>query len=186
MGRPATVNDGLPRYVRVRRRGARCHYYLDLGGTPRKELPLGTNKEAALSEATRLLGVEAQHLIQTVHEREHARIATALFRGLRINASTRAIPVEIEAADVARLLADSGGRCSLTALPFTYSRDKDQRVRPWFPSVDRIDPRRGYTRDNVRLVCVIVNLALNRFGESALLRMATALSRRRAILRNRI
>ena len=35
---------------------------------------------------------------------------------------------------------------------------------PFMASIDRIDPNRGYTRDNVRLVCWIVNCGMNNFS----------------------
>lgn len=59
------------------------------------------------------------------------------------------------------------GKCILTGMPFVLDRNEDgnRYQRPYAPSIDRIDPSKGYTKDNVRLVCVIVNLALNRFGE---------------------
>jgi hypothetical protein len=36
---------------------------------------------------------------------------------------------------------------------------------PFSPSIDRIDSNKGYTKDNCRLVCTIVNFGLHRFGE---------------------
>lgn len=45
------------------------------------------------------------------------------------------------------------------------------------PSIDRIDTTRGYTPDNVRLVCAAVNLALNQFGEGIFFRIVTSTAR---------
>ena len=59
------------------------------------------------------------------------------------------------------------GKCEMTGIPFTSERNPDGKrfYMPYSPSLDRIDSNKGYTKDNVRLVCVIVNLALNVFGE---------------------
>jgi hypothetical protein len=59
------------------------------------------------------------------------------------------------------------GRCALTGLQFRLEAASGMgfRYNPLAPSLDRIDTNRGYTRDNVRLVCTAINLALNEFGE---------------------
>jgi len=38
-------------------------------------------------------------------------------------------------------------------------------MRPFSASIDRINTNLGYTKDNVRFVCTMVNFALNEFGE---------------------
>jgi hypothetical protein len=43
---------------------------------------------------------------------------------------------------------------------------------PFSPSIDRIDTVGGYTTDNVRLVCVAANFALNQWGDDVLRRLA--------------
>lgn len=60
-----------------------------------------------------------------------------------------------------RKLEEQDYRCALTYLPFS---SVGGNRNPFAPSVDRIDSRRGYSRDNVRLVLLSVNLALNDFG----------------------
>jgi hypothetical protein len=45
------------------------------------------------------------------------------------------------------------GKCALTGLPMTWKTDEDMSL-----SIDRIDPLRGYDRDNVRLVCTRINI----------------------------
>lgn len=47
---------------------------------------------------------------------------------------------------------------------------------PFQPSIDRIDNERGYEKDNVRIVCLIVNLARSDFGDDALVKMANAIT----------
>jgi hypothetical protein len=39
--------------------------------------------------------------------------------------------------------------------------DGGKAKRPYAPNLDRIDPRHGYEPDNVRVVCAIVNFAMN-------------------------
>lgn len=56
-------------------------------------------------------------------------------------------------------------KCEITGLPIIYELEKNG-INPFRPSVDRIDCKKGYTEDNVRVVCVAVNYCLNEFGIS--------------------
>ena len=72
------------------------------------------------------------------------------------------------------------GRCALTGLEMTLEiGDGSRRYIPFNPSLDRIDPKKGYTKENTRLVCTIVNIALNQFGEDAFARMCFAYTQQR-------
>lgn len=64
-------------------------------------------------------------------------------------------------------------RCAVSEIKFVSPRGPRD---PFSPSIDRIDNSRGYEPDNVRLVCLIVNLARNNFGDEALLEMARAVA----------
>jgi hypothetical protein len=59
------------------------------------------------------------------------------------------------------------GKCSLTGiqLQFGFNQDSSRHFMPESPSLDRIDPVVGYTKENTRLVCTAINLAMNHFGE---------------------
>ena len=57
------------------------------------------------------------------------------------------------------------GKCALTDI--TFNLNKYGKKRAFAPSIDRINCNNGYSKDNVRIVCLIVNLALNDFGDEA-------------------
>lgn len=50
------------------------------------------------------------------------------------------------------------GKCQVTKLTLDLKFD-DDRMNPLAPSLDRIDPRRGYVPGNVQMVCWVYNRA---------------------------
>jgi hypothetical protein len=50
MGRKPSRWKNLPPGMRARERGAKVHYYLDTGGRPRKEIPLGSDYVLAVAK----------------------------------------------------------------------------------------------------------------------------------------
>lgn len=54
MGRKPSRWTNLPTGMRARERGKKVHYYLDIGGRPRKEIPLGSDYVVAVQEWSRL------------------------------------------------------------------------------------------------------------------------------------
>ena len=63
------------------------------------------------------------------------------------------------------------GVCQKTGLPFVMKKGGKS---PLQPSVDRIDSNRGYTKDNCQVVCLIFNLAKNKFAEKDVYKFAKA------------
>jgi hypothetical protein len=53
------------------------------------------------------------------------------------------------------------------------------RFHPYAPSIDRINPKRGYTPDNVRLVVFAINTMLLDWGPTVLERVASAYAYRK-------
>lgn len=72
------------------------------------------------------------------------------------------------------VLLRSGGHCEVTGIRFDFGTQQG-RIRPWIPSLDRIDSGGGYTLTNVRITCCVVNLALSHWGDAVLERIAIAL-----------
>lgn len=67
--------------------------------------------------------------------------------------------------------------CELTGLSFDMSvRTRRPQLRT--PSIDRIEPGKGYTKDNCRIVLFGVNLWLRDFTLEAIIPIAAALAER--------
>lgn len=67
------------------------------------------------------------------------------------------------------------GVCEVTGLPIEMLAS---RARAWGPSLDRTDNSRGYTQDNVKLVCWMYNAAKGVSTHEDVMKLAGALCRR--------
>jgi hypothetical protein len=52
---------------------------------------------------------------------------------------------------------------------------EQSRRTPWSASIDRIEPRLGYTPENTRVVCWMLNAAKGEYSDSDVIKMARAL-----------
>ncbi len=66
-------------------------------------------------------------------------------------------------------------RCEVSGLPLIFDGRKHG---PWRPSVDKIDPNKGYTPDNVQIVCWIYNRAKHIGPDEDVMILAKALTGR--------
>lgn len=57
-------------------------------------------------------------------------------------------------------------KCEVTGVDLVLS---NRNFNPYTASIDRIDPSKGYTKDNVRIVCLIYNYCKNRFNEDTVI-----------------
>lgn len=79
-------------------------------------------------------------------------------------AKNRGFKFQILSDDILEKL--KGGKCEATGIQFEYSTSGRKFVdNPFAPSIDRIDNSKGYTRDNIQLVCAIFNIAKNKFSK---------------------
>lgn len=79
--------------------------------------------------------------------------------------------------DILTLLMEQDYRCPVSGSYFTHDAF-DAGRSPFQPSVDRIEGSVGYDRGNVRIVCLLVNLAMAEWGEEPLLKIAERISKR--------
>ena len=78
---------------------------------------------------------------------------------------------------VIELASANNMRCMVSGTPFSLDKDKQTGRRPLAPSIDRIDSSIGYIPENVRVVCMITNYAMNVWGESYLRVIAENMTR---------
>ena len=91
-------------------------------------------------------------------------------------AKMRGIAFMLTLDDMEYLFIRSRGMCEVSNIKFDNDRKhEDAACRPWAVSIDRIDSSKPYTRDNCRLVCVAINMALGQWGAKVLKKMATAI-----------
>jgi hypothetical protein len=88
------------------------------------------------------------------------------FRMLHIISKARAkkknLEYELDDTILQTLSTLQNDCCALTNIPFDL-KSNGFRYRPFAPSIDRKDSGKGYTYDNIQIVCVIVNKAKNEY-----------------------
>jgi len=94
-----------------------------------------------------------------------------IYNTTKKNAAKRGRPFSLTPTQFNQLVERANSCCMMTGIPFE-TKWYDGCRRPFMPSIDRIDSSKGYTEGNVRLVCVLVNLAMNEWGIEPLLRVA--------------
>lgn len=155
MGRPRTQNPHLPKNV-YHRHGA---YYLVTAG------------------AWRRLGKEYHEAMATYHKIASAATGVPefvavtpgfldeLYRSVVKNAQRRSIACLVGRHDIDQMLSRSSWACEVTKIRFNLVQPEGMRIRPWAPSVDRIDSLKPYTAKNCQLVCAAYNIAKNEWPE---------------------
>ena len=73
---------------------------------------------------------------------------------------------------------ECGGICPMTGIKMKKIGDSND---PYTMSVDRIDPNKGYTKENTRLVCLWYNRARNNWGDKFTLKMCQQVAERNVI-----
>jgi hypothetical protein len=95
-----------------------------------------------------------------------------IFGSRRSFARSHNVEFTITRDHVVELATAADFKCVISGIPFDLDWHGDYKRRPWKPSLDRIDPKRGYIPGNVRLVCAVANYAMNDWGLDVLLRLA--------------
>lgn len=118
------------------------------------------------------LATERNALIDEGITNDAADYLRKIHRSWKGRAKSRNLAVEISIDDIIELGKKQKWRCAITQIRFDILKLDGKRRMPYAPSVDRIDSAGGYTKDNVRLVCLATNLALNEWGDSVFMKIA--------------
>lgn len=78
------------------------------------------------------------------------------------------------------LYLNNSGCCAVTGLAFQPQHLGDSRCNPYAISLDRIDSKKGYELDNVRLVLAFFNAAMADYGEAVFREIVAAMMRQSA------
>lgn len=137
------------------------------------------------AELDTLLASEAMSRILAEHKRTSINpamvdhridAAKVLHKVTKARADNHKRPYELSVEIIAKMLGDAYDRCEVTGIKFEYGpkAEASWQSRPMAPSLDRISNKGGYQRDNIRLVCVCVNVAINEWGLANFERMCRA------------
>ena len=101
-----------------------------------------------------------------------------LCRGAKRRALRRGLDFDLQTEDVLDLWEDQQGKCLLSGIPFSHKKGQRGKAHYASPSLDRIDPAKGYSKGNVRLICYGLNCCLHDFGENFFRGLASCLQGR--------
>lgn len=118
----------------------------------------------------RLICIACENL--KYNERSERRAFTEMLNRCRRRANEKGMEFDLKVSDLEKIFAIQKGRCNYTGRPLTIksSRNYDKKggraamARNAYhtlggASVDRMDPSRGYVRDNIHLVSIHINFA---------------------------
>jgi hypothetical protein len=88
-----------------------------------------------------------------------------LFSRARERGKKKGVGCSLSLDDLRDMCLRSHGRCELSGIVFSTIRAGQAKMRPFVVSLDRKNPQLGYARDNCRLVCACINIALFTWGE---------------------
>jgi hypothetical protein len=100
----------------------------------------------------------------------------SLLGNAKRRAKLKGLDYDLDLQWLLNLYQIQNGSCVLTGLPFSFEFNKEfkRQFMPFSPSLDRIDSSKGYTKENTRLVCTAINIAMNHYGEKTFAEVATA------------
>jgi hypothetical protein len=109
--------------------------------------------------------------------RDWKTVAELACRRTEVSARNRGIPFDLKPADIFQRMKETDFRCAVSGIPLAKRMVLGGIRDPWAPSIDRIESSQGYTFDNIRVVCLAANFAMNEWGADVLLRLARGVVR---------
>lgn len=109
-----------------------------------------------------------------------------LFKDLISNAKKRDISVNITIEDIKSQYNNQVGLCAMTRFKMTwikYSNEFKTHINNKFNiSVDRIDSNKGYTKDNIQLVCATANIIKNKLPQDKFIEICKKISKNKNLI----
>lgn len=108
-------------------------------------------------------------------ERRKTHRGFSLTNDARRRALEKGIPFDLDWREIQERI--NTGLCEVTGLPFCLDEPKSWNA----PSLDQIEPSKGYTRLNTRVVLYALNTMANNWGLDTILQIADAIRERRSV-----
>ena len=109
-----------------------------------------------------------------------------LYKDLLSNAKKRNIQVYITIDDIKSQYNNQIGFCALTRFKLAwtkYPNESETHINNKYNiSVDRIDSNKGYTIDNIQLVCAIANIIKYRLSEDKFIELCKKISKNKNLI----
>lgn len=83
----------------------------------------------------------------------------------------RGLEYGIDRDDILELYLKQGKKCALTGIEMLPLPGWKTLKNKWRPSIDRIDSSKGYTIDNIQIVCAIVNIMKQDLPQSLFIKL---------------
>lgn len=167
----------LPKYVHteVSRHGKRVYYYRR--ANKRTRLPGAFMSEEfkrvlQAAEAAETASRAPPPTFDTLQKGAVEKRLVDAVRAARTRARTKRLEFDLDLAWALAAVERQSFRCALTDFPFYAEKNAGSKADPFAPSFDRIDCRRGYTRDNTRIVIYAINVMMMDWGEELFARIA--------------
>lgn len=115
------------------------------------------HKQQTKNDRLKWINGNGKESAKAIHKRWRSTLNGAVCQAiLRAKAycKKRQVDIDIDIVFLHQLLDDQNGLCAITNMRMTYKSHDLKSM-----SVDRIDPLKGYTKNNTHLVCKWVNFA---------------------------
>lgn len=106
---------------------------------------------------------ENKQRLKNVLETNHYKRLSYLITAAKNRAKIKNLEFNLCIDNVFPKLLYQNFRCAVLNVEFDLRFSSDFSVSPFGISIDKIDSKKGYTADNVQLVCNIVNMAKSQF-----------------------
>ncbi len=91
-------------------------------------------------------------------------IINKILADARKRARKKGISFSLTGEYLKKLWDEQNGCCSISGISLVYGLGSIKDRNPYSPSIDRINNKCGYTKDNIRLVCYAVNMGIFTWG----------------------
>ena len=93
------------------------------------------------------------------------------------------IPFELTIQDLFELWNKQKGLCSYTGYKLIHPyENKGKQQTPYLASIDRIDSTKGYVKDNIEFVCLVINYAKNKFLKDDIINFFSKINNNRSMV----